>query len=158
MNTYKIIKGDLSGNLTFDIENENLIYTDCVSHHGLQCNYKGDTPQYKEIQTLCDNVIILIKKIEMLNNWDKGKITKTFSELYKLTFVEYSHPVVAQFVLSDNTISLTINQMIDCIANNYMLETVVKEHFCLCPNCYSANISFHFLTDKMICNNCDNKF
>jgi len=52
----------------FDIESVNLIYSDCTTHHGLQCNHMGDTPEYEKIMELSSQVVKLIKEIDKLNN------------------------------------------------------------------------------------------
>jgi hypothetical protein len=52
----------------FDIEQENLSYSDCSpTHHGLQCNHLGGTKEHTEILALCKEVVNLVKKIDKLN-------------------------------------------------------------------------------------------
>ena len=109
--SYVITKWELSGNLTFDITSENLIYTDCGSHHGLQCNFKGGTPRYEKIQTICDDVVILMKKIEIYNNWNKDEIVTKFSKKYDLTLNNWIDNDVADFKFY----VFTVDQMVDCI-------------------------------------------
>ncbi len=66
---YLFYKHKLGAHTNFDIEQENLIYSDCSpTHHGLQCNHVGGTPEHGEIQNLCSQVVDLIKKIDALNN------------------------------------------------------------------------------------------
>lgn len=65
---YLLRKHKLGDNLCFDIEQENLVYSDSVSHHGLQCNHVGGTKKHKEIMKLCEGVVFLIKKIDALNS------------------------------------------------------------------------------------------
>lgn len=65
---YLIKRMKLNGVWSFDIEHKDLIYADfSPSHHGLQCNHTGGTPEYSEIMVLCDQVIELIKKIDVIN-------------------------------------------------------------------------------------------
>ncbi len=65
---YLFVKSKLGANTTFDIEQGNLMYADfSPTHHGLQCNHVGGTPEYEEIQKLCLQVVDLIKKIDILN-------------------------------------------------------------------------------------------
>lgn len=67
---YLFRKHKLNGEWHFDIENENLIYSDCtnVGIHGLQCNFTGDSERYSRIQILCSKVVELMKEIDKLNN------------------------------------------------------------------------------------------
>jgi len=66
---YLIRKHKLSGRWNFDIENENLVYSDCSpTHHGLQCNFVGGTPQYDKIMSLCEKLSKIIKEIDEINN------------------------------------------------------------------------------------------
>lgn len=69
---YLFRKHKLNGEWHFDIENENLIYSDCSStHHGLQCNYyEGDEQgafKYQKIMELCDKMVELMKEVDKLN-------------------------------------------------------------------------------------------
>lgn len=66
---YTFRKHKLNGNICFDIEQENLIYSDCTpTHHGLQCNHVGGTPEHDELLKRCDEVVRLLKIIDKLNN------------------------------------------------------------------------------------------
>lgn len=68
---YFFRKHKLHGQWNFDIESENLIYSDCSpTHHGLQCNHPGGSKEYTEIMKMCDQVVDLMKKIDELNNKD----------------------------------------------------------------------------------------
>lgn len=66
---YLFRKHKLNGKWHFDIENENLIYSDCidVNMHGLQCNHKGSTENYNKIIELCQKASELIREIDKLN-------------------------------------------------------------------------------------------
>lgn len=65
---YIFRKHKLRGEWCFDIEQENLHYSDCSpTHHGLQCNHMGGTPEYQEIFDLCDQVVVMMKRIDELN-------------------------------------------------------------------------------------------
>lgn len=58
----------LAGNRNFDIMGPNLVYSDCSpTHHGLQCNHRGGTPEHVEMLELCSQLTELIKKIDKLN-------------------------------------------------------------------------------------------
>lgn len=66
---YMLRKHKLNGAWNFDIEQENLVYADCApTHHGLQCNHIGGTPEHVEIMSLCDQIVELMKKVDALNN------------------------------------------------------------------------------------------
>lgn len=66
---YFFRKHKLSGGWNFDIENKNLIYSDCSpTHHGLQCNFVGGHETYDKIMKLCDEIVEKIKELDKLNN------------------------------------------------------------------------------------------
>ncbi len=57
------------GNMTFDIETENLSYCDAsFTHHGLQCNHVGGTETHEKIMDLCKQMVGIARKIDLLNN------------------------------------------------------------------------------------------
>jgi hypothetical protein len=51
-----------------DIDGRDLIYTDVKSHHGLQCNHIGGTPEHNRIIELCKQVSELMKQIHSINH------------------------------------------------------------------------------------------
>jgi hypothetical protein len=67
---YLFRKSKLSGQTIFDIENENLVYSDCepVGMHGLQCNYSGSHENFNKILDLCQKVTDLMRQIDKLND------------------------------------------------------------------------------------------
>jgi hypothetical protein len=65
---YVLRKHKLNGRWNFDVEQENLIYSDCApTHHGLQCNHIGGTEKHTQILELCSQMVEIIKKIDELN-------------------------------------------------------------------------------------------
>ncbi len=67
-NNYVFRKHKLGDATNFDIFQNNLDYVDCSpTHHGLQCNHIGGTPEYEEIMKLCDQAVEIIKRIDKLN-------------------------------------------------------------------------------------------
>ena len=74
------------------IDNENLQYSDCSpTHHGLQCNHVGCTEQYEQIQKLCEQIVGLIKQVDILNGnastYDKN-INKIINNIAKKVIID----------------------------------------------------------------------
>jgi hypothetical protein len=65
---YTFIINNVSGKICCDIHGDDLIYGDYHSHHGVQCNFNGDTEQYNKIIELCKFASDTIKAIHILNN------------------------------------------------------------------------------------------
>lgn len=71
---YFFNKHKLSGKICFDIENENLAYSDMSpTHHGLQCNFVGGEVEYEVLMKLCEEVVSGIKGIDRINNAQKDE-------------------------------------------------------------------------------------
>ncbi len=74
---YLFVKGKLGVHTTFDIEQKNLQYADFPpTHHGLQCNYVGGTPEHDKITLLCKQVVDIMKEIDSINNEALAGLTK----------------------------------------------------------------------------------
>ena len=80
MNTqdYILRKHKFGNRWCFDIEQENLIYSDCSpTHHGMQCNFVGGTKEHDEIMSLCDQITALIKKVDEINSKGQPEVKQT---------------------------------------------------------------------------------
>ena len=140
----------INGYPTFDIEQENLIYSDMLSNHGCQCKHQDK--KHDIILDLCHGLVNILRQIELYNNWTNEEVKDLFAKTYKLNFINWIDPEIADFKFY----VFSLDQMIKSLSFLYDFEKVIEQFIHnICPKCQSDNIYENYVKEYKECQSCD---
>jgi len=140
----------LNGYISFDIEQKNLIYSDLINFHGSQSMHVGEKGEI--ITNLCSEVVKLMRKIEFYNNWSNDEIKDLFAKNFKLKFVNWIEPNIADF----RFFVFSLEQMIHSLSFLYDFEKIILEFPPdNCPKCQSNEVYRNHVKEYKECNACE---